>query len=189
MGGSIQNKFKWKKIRGRGEQSSYIRPVGALAGNMLAPQWLGNKEYWTKTESVYLFLSQCTESVHLYVYLYVSEINSLRNITYPTAPVTYTPVKMQKQRNVFPLFFFLTSTRHTRLTLIGFDRAQSQSGCDLFLPELWKQLANLRQHRHGWRFSTFSFCLVEKKKKKKAKTWRHGIISNGSEGLFKLSPM
>lgn len=120
-------------------------PVGALAGNTLAPQWLGNKEYWTRAETVCLSLLVTLESVHLYVYLYVSEINSLTNITYPTVPVTYTPVKMQRQRNVF--LSFCSSYQHllqTPLTLIGLNWAQSQTSLLVFLLKWQKQLTNLR---------------------------------------------
>lgn len=110
----------------------------------------------------------------------MSEINSLRNITYPAAPVTYTPVKIQKKETCF----HLTSTCHTHLTLIGFDGAQGHS-LQALSSRVVKTISKSQLTPPTvWRVSTFSFCLVRKKKKK-----HRGMSSlpMESRGFLKLS--
>lgn len=168
----------------RGERSSYIRAVSPC--NWLTPQWLGNKEYWTNVsglrQSVYHILPQLSQTFFLciciLVCMCVSEINSLGNITDPSAPVLHLCSKEDARvwNGVSVFDSFLTGTCHTHFTLIGFDHAGFPFM--IYSPRLVK---NLTLHRHCLEIFISSFLSGSQKRKQ--------AIASSSWGFFKLSAM
>lgn len=127
-----------------------------------------------RMERVCLSLPITVESVHLYVYLYVWEINCLRNITYPTAPVTYTYTLVRCRRKYVQRFFF--PHQHLLHTL-HFNWFWSSSELRFFFfQELWKQLASLT-------YQFFKFIFLKKNE------GQHINITIGSKIFFKLSAL
>ena len=171
------NSNETNRGRGGGEQSSYIRPLWGL---VLPPQWLRNKGYWTKAgRSDRLLFTSSHHRGGTRASAWKSALDLL---------VTYSRVKMQKQRNVFPYFLSLPALPHKH-TSLNWLRLSCESTCSLAPSSKVAKTINKSQVTLSLSGDFRLPLLFTLYGNKSENTWRSVIITSGGEGFLKLSAM